>query len=187
MRKRERVRIEKLQREIKAEQSRLNRQQRKDRSHLKGRAASEALSAILQTRDRILVAQRKLGVAKLAPSRATLRDIAKRPQRYKKPSEQTKKLRLVETVLQKQQQQVRKITLNGSEGRAETLLMQAFRRGERLDDVYKRIAKETGLSAHAVYSIGKYKGGNRNQDVTEAMTEMGELEGDDSPDDFDDF
>jgi len=93
----------------------------------------------------------------------------------------------VETVLQKQQQQVRKITLNGSEGRAETLLMQAFRRGERLDDVYKRIAKETGLSAHAVYSIGKYKGGNRNQDVTEAMTEMGELEGDDSPDDFDDF
>lgn len=183
MRARERLRIEKLQKAVKAEKSRLSRASKRDRSRLKPRDESEAFRKILRAREGLKTLQAKLAVAMLAPTRAALRDVVKRPERYKAPPKIRAKLERQERTTIAGIIRRREITLKGSEGRAEKLLFEAFKRGESLKDSFKRIARLTGLSPHKVYTIGKYMTKNEPSEAPEGD----DIEDLDSPDDFNDF
>lgn len=186
MRKRERLRIEKLQRQVKTEKARLRRESKKDRSRLDARAESEQFRAMLRAREKVQELQARLVTAKLAPIRAAQRDLAKRPSRYKQPKKRKAKLDQVERKTITQASRIRRLTLSGSEGRAESLLFKAFQSGQSLKDSFKRIAKLTGLSPHKVFTIGKYlqRGSERLEGELESEAI---LDHEDSPDDFDNF
>lgn len=181
MRQRERLRIEKARKAIKNEKARLTRASNRNRSSLNGKAEYEARRAILKARAKVQSLQAKLAIAMLAPTRDAMRDVVKRPERYANPPKRRAKIERDERKTEIKIARQREITLTGKEGRAEKLLMDAFKRGEKLDDIYKRIAKETGLSANAVFSIGKYA-----QTSSSVKEEPDDSDGD-SPDDFDNF
>lgn len=101
-------------------------------------------------------AKAELEAAIRAPSRAKARDIDRRPDRYKNPRKAAaavlKEGRKADAMIDK----LVEAELTDQEAEARRLIEEAFRNGQSIDDVYKRIARESGLSEHAVYTMAKY-------------------------------
>ena len=154
MRKRERERISARRRDLRNAKRRLSRAEKAAESSPSNEAAFRKAY-----RERVAVekAHGRLKIAILAPPRARLRDVHRRSDRYRDPIEAAARAQDKLKAAQRAVDRTTGYTPESSrQARAEDLIAKAIARGEPIDEAYRRIARQTGLTPSRVYTMFLY-------------------------------
>lgn len=159
-RRRELERISLRRRELRNARARVDRATEritsfKEGSGKRNQARGFAVKAVIDAQR----ARGKLEVALKAPAREKLRDLEKRPGRFKNLTKARQRFKKLEQTAETKVKQVRQTRLRGREGKALKLIEKARKEGKSPEDVFKLISRQTGLSPSAVFTMFKYAGG----------------------------
>lgn len=177
-RKREIARIERARKNLKNSQARFNRATKIDFRALETAAQKErasngrkpraqrtykatgklrdAHSRLAKSGAQIKEFRGKLATALKAPVRDQQRDISRRPTRYHDVKKARTTNQRAERKADNEIKAIRDARMTGREGMAQRLVQDAVNRGENPDDVFKAIAKRTGMSEVGVYTLFMY-------------------------------
>lgn len=177
-RKREIARIDKARRNLKNAQARFTRASKTDfraldaaaekekqanrgkprdqRTYEASRAARGAVARLARAHADTSAWRGKLATALKAPVRDKQRDVARRPGRYSDPKRARTKVQTEQRQVERTIAGIRAARMQGREGLAQRLVQDAINRGENPEDVYKAIAKRTGMSEASVFTLLKY-------------------------------
>ena len=156
MRTRERKRIERRRAEFDAALAEYQRARRSVSATRDPRRKRKKLQTMLRAREEVSEARGRLQIALQAPARQKLRDITTRPGRYAQPQRAIVRAESeLDSALQRSEE-LRQAALPANEARAERLLRDLFARGFRLEEAFRLVAGETGLSPAQVFTIGMY-------------------------------
>lgn len=101
------------------------------------------------------IARGKVRQAILAPARAKLRDIDRRPERYKNAAKSRREATRQLEIAERKANKVR-ISHVDRQKTARDKIAEALQQGRDIDDVYKDIAKAAGVPAHVAYTMFLY-------------------------------